>query len=547
MRIVLRTLAVLVGLLLLAVGVATAVVVGPDDTVFNEETVIEGRPIATVTDLFSYDDLELVVQAEGPDGVFIGTANGVDVADYLAEAAHTQVYRVERTGLVSKRIAAEEKPVAAADADFWTTVEQGEGVQTMRLRVDGDSPRVVIDPMGGAATVSFGITLAGLFLLGVLVAVTGGLILLATVASWLLSRRRRRRSREVATADPSPSTGTATPPIRTSRSAAVPVVLAGVLALGGCGAAPRPVAYREPVKVALAEDEAVTMLADFDRRHGRATKAAGKPRYDDALWEEVDTGPMLDVDQFATGLAKARREKTGRAEERVVDAVYAGEFASYPMWAIVAEHTTADEKEWAKQGGEGKGKGDDEEPMVDLTVYTRERAIAPWLASTSVSIPRDLLPATGSSAAVAARQDLSAVQSERRRISGYIETGGDGTAMPDELRSLRKQVAGYEKSIRESVISRVEVGAEPHRDERLRAVRVGDAVVTIETLDTDLTIYGDSGRTLVWTDKVYEKVRASGRDNKVAINQVVTVAYFVPDLDDPEVEVLGATLREFYY
>ena len=162
----------------MAAGAAVAGVVGSDDTVFNRPTELgdDGRPVLTAPDLLAYEGVTITLRASAPEGVFIGTAHPVDVADFVGDSSRIRLTSVSRTGVeVRGRRRRDEPPVEPASADFWTSSMSGPGVEELTLDRDASAAQWVIAPMSGVGptTVSFGVTVDGLYRVALIVVRSG--------------------------------------------------------------------------------------------------------------------------------------------------------------------------------------------------------------------------------------------------------------------------------------------------------------------------------------------------------------------------------------
>ena len=124
----------LVGLACLLAGAGAAAFVGSDDTVFNRPAALgpDGRPVLTAPDLLAWDGVTVTLRAQAPDGVFIGTAHPVDVADYVGGSTRVRLEGVTLDGVVAED-AGRGAPRHPEDADFWTREMTGTGPQELAL------------------------------------------------------------------------------------------------------------------------------------------------------------------------------------------------------------------------------------------------------------------------------------------------------------------------------------------------------------------------------------------------------------------------------
>jgi len=523
---VLRALLALVALVLIVAGVATATYVGSDDTVFNKSAEVEsgGRPVVTVPDLFTYDGLRLTVRASAPGGVFLGTANGVDIADYTKDVSVFEVVRVERDGVSGQLVDHEEQwlPAKPAALDIWTVHAAGDGTQELALDVDGDAPpRFVVMPTDAKApvTLSFGATIDGLFMTALVLALVGVVLLLLVIGWSRLARRRRRRSAPGVAAE------------RTSYSSvaqrlALPVVLLGMVgATGGCASLPEKVAYQPPTKVALTDDQAAALWQSYDKRNNAAIAAANPPTYDGSAWQEADTGPVLDHDVFATMYDDLTRAKD-RSEpgKHLPGAVYSGSFTAYPMWAMTTS-TTSD------------GKRSD----VVFNLVTRESSVDPWLLHSNVAVPaKDLPKAVDGSVPdeVSKRADLLG-----RSLMTYWRTEKTPTDQTIDA-EITEPLEIAHKDERDSWIKDDLITSEYFGDgdgrPRIVAVDAGYLAVTSFTLTT--TLKAKAGHTITWNPP-YDHLNSDLGSMTLVRKGVMITLTFLP-ADGGKAKILGSAFGQ---
>ncbi len=518
MRRVLRVLLTLVGLLLLAVGGAAAAYVGSDDTVFNQAADVgdDGRPVVTVPDLFAYDDLRLTVRASAPKGVFVGTANGVDIADYTKNAPYFELVGVSRTGVSGSDHEGKAKklPTPPAFVDFWTAHASGAGTQTLSMKVDGTAPpRFVIVPVGGKGptTVSFGATIDGLFLSTLAVAGAGLLLILLAVGWLLFSRwRRRRRARRVGPTMPAPNI----PKAPIYRRLAVPVVLSGLLVTSGCGTLPKHVDYAPPSKIALTAADLPALWKSLDQRFKAAAKKAGPKKYDSTQWSDAVSGPLLDAELRNTMYDELTNAKKGeKAPHHKGLSVYSGQFDAYPMWALVTMSIPLPPSESAS------GK-------VGLALVTRASSTSPWLWHSGLSVVHTTLPDPGEPAPVPADITKKAKGLAVSLMRYWrTEKKPKGVALTDELEAPVKLAHSDEK--KDYVGSaRIKPAFYGGKDGMPRIVRVADGYLAVTDFTLTSTLKAEDGATIYWKppyDQLNDTIGSATLTSKVAVSTVMLI------------------------
>lgn len=303
-----RTLSVLMatlGTLMLLVGTVGAAIVGPDDTLMIGEKQVperaKGVAVRTHPEITRFVNIDLLVRAEAEGGVFLASSHRVDTDDLLMGRRYFEVTRMalgDVGGVVTDGPRATRKALRPGQIVGWLDQTTGEREAELVVELDGAPIDVVAVPHRGnqRLTFSIGAHVRGAFWTQVAVVVTGVLMLLV---AWVLRRwpfRRgdgpggpdgAHRSDDVpeATAAPTPgATGGRTPlslPKHPGTAGRVAALLTVALVATGC-AVPGPAS--EPPR--------------------------GVTRTGMRLVEAQQ------VDESAT-------------------VVYAPEFASYPMWALV--------------------------------------------------------------------------------------------------------------------------------------------------------------------------------------------------------------------
>ncbi|MGL5930917.1 MAG: hypothetical protein ACRCY8_18445, partial [Dermatophilaceae bacterium] len=376
------------GIVAFLVGVAAAVVVGPDDRVGTDTRVDAGDAAALVSGpgLVAYRDATVVLEATGSGGpVFLGRAHPVDVRDWLGGAPRWVGTEVGLSGLTGEAVpAAEGAPADATPADpasatFWAQRASGTGTQALTLELDGTPTQwVVVPPESGVVELGLAVELPRAFLAAVVVALVGvGLVVGAVVI-----RRLGRRHSPPAAVGADDARG----PSREGdgeRSASGPTgatawlgrlaATGGIVALAGCGALPSSVDAYDPTTVArpaLTADQLAPMLADYDRRNNAAIAATAKSR-DPRAWSSADAEVLLDQDEFSTRFDALAKAPASPPVTHLGTRLYAPEFTAYPMYAVTAV--------------EALSRGD-KTPRPAVGVFVRRSASAPWLQVANVGL-----------------------------------------------------------------------------------------------------------------------------------------------------------------
>lgn len=556
MRKVFAVLSGIVGVLLVIVGVAAAVVIGPDDTASlptREVDTGDAQVAYTTPGLFAYTDATLHVTAENADGpVFVGAAHAVDVASYLTDVRRFQLNEFSLDGLTGKAVdgALAAPEVAPDKATFWRTESDGEGEQALDVELDGSPIVVAVVPSGepGALTMSVGLVLPGAFLVAVATAVLG--LILIVVPMVLRRRRARSGSKDHVLAAQEPTTedsGSAAAAGREAGAAAtterrrvptvVPVLAVVATVLAGCAGIPAksPQSAGPPTKIALTQAEAKAALADYDARNNAAI-ALSASKYDPSGWEKADQGILLREDLYATQYAKANQEKrTGDPRTNTAEVVYAPAFEGYPMYAIVAGRATG--------GQSDDDESADDESDLDVSVFERASAVSPWKQSVTASVPEDLLPdaqAPGPQS-TPTEADGKAALALLPALVTFLETGKAtaGLTPTKAMTSLRSNVIK-----KRTGIDSAEITADPASSAE-NQLGAGGSVQAVRTADGLIATYALTFTTVQRTLPNFSLTRDDAKEAK-ALGQtgptrilvgraVAAVVISIPDDGEPTV------------
>ncbi len=198
-------LLIVVGSLLALVGIAVAWIFGPDNRAATGPHGYSsaGAAVVTAPAALAYSGPRVEVTAAAADRpVFVGVAYDVDVRDYLARTAYTQIDSIDLPWSTETSTVPGDRQVSVrpADVHFWLVSASGDGGATVVFPLPDAAVDVVVMDADGEPDLSVELTVAvvqsgafvsGLALLavGVGVAAGGGLLLRHA------PRRARRRGR----------------------------------------------------------------------------------------------------------------------------------------------------------------------------------------------------------------------------------------------------------------------------------------------------------------------------------------------------------------
>ncbi len=527
---------VLAGLLLVLAGGTVAGYVGSDDTVFNRPSELgaDGRLVLTAPDLLSYENVTVTLRAEAPDGVFIATAHPVDVADYVGAAPHIRLTSVTRTGVVADEVGVDAPPLQPASVKFWTRSMSGPGSQELALDRSTSAAQWVIAPLGGTGptTVSFGLTIDGIYRAALIVTGIGLLLLVLSVEALRRPQRRPRPRSSSAARHPylDQHLGTAERPKAGTRKAtrgSVPrigAILVVALTLSACtfeDLLPDQQQSRDlaTTKAALTKSELPALFESYDARLRIAIKAANAPRYQSRRWQLADRGAALESDIFGTRVGRLTRlaRRTPYAHEPLE--VFSGRFESYPMWALVAS-----------SAGERTG--------VDL--FAKSSVMDPWLRQAGAAVVADDLPEPGRAATLPGDGPTAEAAAAVAAWQDYLRSGKTdaGLELDAGSRQWRENIADLgNRAMFRGLDVTVEEAAQrdgPH------VVQVGDGHLALVVLRVTTRLVGRPDLRVHWNPP-YGKYRPS-LGGVLSFADLATGLIHLPDKGAPV--LVGSTFNE---
>jgi hypothetical protein len=151
-----------------------------------------------VVDSGDLGKVQLEVESERAEPLFVGVARTQDVTSYLRGVNHTRVTDIDAAPFEASYLPqpGERRPAAPAQESFWEASTQGRGTQTLDWRMeDGDWSVVVMNADGSrgvAADVSAGARISFLDELGWSAIGGGGALLIGALAMIVLGIRPPR-------------------------------------------------------------------------------------------------------------------------------------------------------------------------------------------------------------------------------------------------------------------------------------------------------------------------------------------------------------------
>lgn len=148
-RVAIGTLCTLAGIVLAALSVSALSVVGTGEVTSTEPFTVTDGAYAVVLDeaIVPFEKTDATLTVESDQELFLGTANGVDVDDYLTGVAHEEITDVDfpRTA-IHRSVAGDPVPVSAAPTrDWWTHTDTGMSV-SHTFDLDAEPQVVLVAP-----------------------------------------------------------------------------------------------------------------------------------------------------------------------------------------------------------------------------------------------------------------------------------------------------------------------------------------------------------------------------------------------------------------
>lgn len=529
-----RFIAGLIALVLIVVGAAVAVLLGPDDTWGGDPAALpDAAPvITTAPELLNVAGLELTVTASSGDGeVFVGAGHPVHVQDYLGQVTRTEISELGRDGVGGSQLLDGERAYPAApptELDVWDAQAVGEDAE-IRVPLTADAPvQVTVLPTtakGSAPQIGIGYDLPGAFVAGLVTALIGLLLLVSTIM-W---GRRARRAKQ---AEPAESaTGSVSPQVPVerqtstlSRSATRVAVIGTVAVLAAGCSIPQQVDHGDsPGVVPLEKADAPAMLDDYDKRNNAAIKKSHTG--DGSLWKTADAGPFLVEDMLSakTNRVEKPKGKPGTFSHEALD-VFEVEQPGYPLWSLVdVDLPNSDLK-----GGQM------------LYLYSKDRAASPWKGYSSLYLPQRLVTPLAADAATPDEDDLRTAAQWDDELDRWLAVGKDSDLrISEDLQESHNELSDEPKGI-----LRVSHSVSPwggradgrtQQDGPVRVQRVKEGLLVLTHKEWERNMYLEQD----WEWKPDSKARKIfGPQASETVNDqhyALTAAILVPETGDPSV------------
>jgi hypothetical protein len=155
MRRVVGTLLMLFAVLALVLGAGIAIVLGTDNRAETGPHEIETSAPVVVTspDVFSWAGPTITMRFDVDDDqqVFVGTANAVDIADYVGSTQRTEITSYDPPWDIETRDVFGDAPLPAApgQVDWWMAQTTGTGSATISVKLPEQAYSLVVIAVGG--------------------------------------------------------------------------------------------------------------------------------------------------------------------------------------------------------------------------------------------------------------------------------------------------------------------------------------------------------------------------------------------------------------
>lgn len=521
-----RLLIGVIALVLVVVGVAVAIVLGPDDTWGGEPAVLpDSAPvIATAPQLLNVAGAELRVSATTDEGeAFVGAGHPVHVQDYVRDVERTEITQLSADGVGGSEGRAGERAypaVVPAELDVWDVQATGADV-TLEVPLTDEAPvQVAVMPAadgGSAPQVGIGYALPGAFLAALVAAVVGLLLLVGTIV-W---GRRAKGAAPAAATEPQESGSGA----MLSRGAVRVAAIGSVLAVTAGCSIPHEVEHGEqPGVVPLQQADAQAVLDDYDVRNNAAIKASATG--DGSRWKRADTGPFLATDELSARTSKFFPPKAKGDSDFVHRAkdVFEVEQSAYPLSSVVDVEVPGRDL----QGGQL------------LYVYSKAGAAGPWKGYSSIYLPSRLVTPLPAGEATPTHEDRLSAARWDAELDQRIAYGKDTDlripqALQEDINEMSYLPKGVER-VNHSV--RPWGGRRDGRTEQdgpVRVLRVKQGLLVITHKEWELSLYLKSG--FEWNQTSRERKVHGSHDKDTVYDEhyLLTAAILVPHSGAPSV------------
>lgn len=416
--------------LILIIAVPTALKVGPDDVLNTDvETLRGGQALVLDEHIVPFARATAFLRVSSDSDLFVGTANGVDVDDYVADTNYQLITDVDFPGNLSHRLVSGSSTVATPPGglDWWTSKHTGKSATVRFSTTDNPEYIVVTSPSGKkpiTIKAEMGLDVGGVFgycLLGfgiALILLAGAVALFAWWRAGLLPPPRPlapRRPRRTSSRSEWPARSSRRSAGRRRAGKILPRAVAGVvsgaavIAASGCAAPaqPRVVEPSQPEKIAMPRSDAPDFLKSY------SDKLETSFRHDLKGLSNIQGEPQVARTRALAVTAKASGSRLNAPKYSSVVAA-SPRLTQYPIW-FIARATTGSKS--------------------DYLLVERDRSTSPWRVVQTVHADRKLPEMVGrkdGSVPTASKKQSKELASAAGSVAHYLQTGAkpdDGTSV----------------------------------------------------------------------------------------------------------------------
>jgi hypothetical protein len=325
-------LCAVVGVVVAVLGLAMAMIFGPDNRLASGPHAFSsaGAAVATAPSALDWSGASVEVTAESKGRpVFVGLADHVDAADYLADTTYTRIDDIDLPWKATTSAVDGDQDVAVppTDANFWLVRATHDDEATIRFPLPDTAVDLVMMDADGKPDFDVDMTMSfvrdGAFVYGLALFVIGLGVLAGGLL--LLGNGLRRSGRRRAARGRRHQVATSTPGHR-RRVMRVAAATTAAMLLAGCGI-PHHRTVEDLTKPGASLTQASVVLRSYV-----AARAAAEEDLDSSALGDIEEGGLLDIDQSAFAI----RSTLGITPRPLVlgkqAAVWCSRFGAYPLW-----------------------------------------------------------------------------------------------------------------------------------------------------------------------------------------------------------------------
>ncbi len=512
----------MLSVLILLIAVPTAFKVGTDDVIDTPaRTLHGGQAVVFDENLVPFSGATAFLHISSDSDLFVGTANGVDVDDYVADTSYHLITDVEFPGDFTQRLVSGSSTLGAdpGDLDWWTSKQTGKSVTVRFSPTERPQYIVVASPSGAKAIdvdVRMGLQTSGVF--GYCMIGFGLALVLLAIAALLFTWWRSNRLPPARPLGARRGTrrGTAA-----SRTLAGAIAGTAVLAASGCTAPvqPRTVEPVVPTKIAIPHSKAPAFIKRY------STQLEKSYRHDLHGLSNIQADPQL---TRTRALAVTSDAADGRLRAPAYSSVTvaAPRLTKYPLWFIAR----------AKDGG------------PDYLLVERDRSTSPWRVVQTVHAGKKLPAMIGrsdGSTPQASSKEVAELTTSAKAVAHFLQTGSkpdDGTRVSAKGLTDYRSYVGRLRSKKSGFKSVKPACKVDDADMTSRAIKTKDSVTALAEIRCTLSVSVPSSFSLDLGSSIEALLGGQGQESESGNNTIeVTSSHpiVLSRADDGTTEVVG--------